>query len=192
MLDYYVHDSAVIDAGAEIGRGTKIWHFCHVMPTSRIGRDCVVGQGVFIGEHVRIGNNVKIQNNVSLYSGVCCEDDVFIGPSAVFTNVINPRSAVKRTEEFQDTIIRAGATIGANATIICGVEIGTYAFVAAGAVVTRSCHPYELIVGNPGKRQGWMSRHGFKLLFDKRGQATCPSTGDRYTLTEDGVVLFGL
>lgn len=182
-----VHESAYIDATAQIGGGTHIWHFCHVMKGSVIGSNCVLGQNVMIAPEVVIGNGVKIQNNVSLYTGVICEDEVFIGPSAVFTNVINPRSAVSRKQEYKKTILRKGATIGANATIVCGVTLGQYAFVGAGAVVTRDVPDYALVVGAPAKQIGWMSQRGQKLIFDSFGKAVCPESKEWYTL-EQGVV----
>jgi len=183
----YIHPTAVIDEGCKIGRGTKIWHFCHVMDTAIIGENCVLGQNVFVGSNVIIGNNVKLQNNVSLYEGVVCEDDVFVGPSAVFTNVVNPRSIVERKNEFKKTTIRKGATIGANATIICGNEIGVYAFIGAGAVVTKDIPAYALVIGNPATISGWISEHGNSLSFDKEGKAICSSTGNIFFL-RDGKV----
>lgn len=161
---FFAHPTAVIDEGCRIGAGTKVWHFSHLMPGAVIGENCVIGQNVFVADQVQIGNNVKVQNNVSLYEGVTCEDDVFIGPSAVFTNVINPRSAVNRKNEFKKTIVRKGATIGANATIICGIEIGKYAFVGAGAVVTKDVLPYALVTGNPAVQTGWMNEEGMKVV----------------------------
>lgn len=184
---FYIHTTAIIDEGCKIGKGTKVWHFCHVMSTAVIGENCVLGQNVFVGNNVIVGNNVKLQNNVSLYEGVVCEDDVFIGPSAVFTNVINPRSAIERKNEFKKTVIRKGATIGANATIICGSEIGTYAFVGAGAVVTKNVPAYALVVGNPARINGWVSEQGNSLSFDKEGKAVCSSTGSIFLL-KDGQI----
>ena len=181
------HISAVIDEGATIGDGTNIWHFSHVMPGAVVGLNCNIGQNVFIDDNVVIGNGVKIQNNVSVYNGVVCEDDVFIGPSAVFTNVINPRSAIERKHEFKKTIIRKGATIGANATIICGNEIGQYAMVGAGAVVTKNVKPYALVVGNPAKQIGWVSEYGNRLVFEERGNTVCEETGERYFLENASV-----
>lgn len=160
MSDYYVHPTAVVDPGAQIGKGTRIWHFCHLMPQTVLGEDCILGQNVFIDNNARIGDRVKVQNNVSIYNGVVVEDDVFLGPSVVFTNVINPRSFIERKSEFQPTVIRKGATIGANATILCGVEIGEYAMVGAGAVVTRNVLPYALVVGNPARQTGWVNKDG--------------------------------
>ena len=180
MTGIYAHESAVIDFGAEIGSGTKVWHFTHIMPSAKIGKNCTIGQCVFIGDGVVIGDNVKIQNNVSLYSGVVCEDDVFIGPSAVFTNVVNPRSLINRKSEYKRTIIRKGATIGANATIVCDVEIGNYAFIGAGAVITKSVKNYALMTGVPAKQSGWMSAYGSKLIFDENGFAICPLTLKTY------------
>jgi UDP-2-acetamido-3-amino-2,3-dideoxy-glucuronate N-acetyltransferase len=175
----------VIDPGASIGEGTRIWHFTHIMKGAKVGANCTIGQNVFIASNVSIGDNTKIQNNVSVYEGVICEQDVFLGPSVVFTNVINPRSAIIRKNEFQKTIVRKGATIGANATIICGNEIGTYAFVGAGALVTKPVLPYAIVVGNPARQTGWMSEQGYKLKFDKDGIATCKLSGDIYTLTNE-------
>jgi len=180
----FIHDTAVVDEGAVIGEGTHIWHFSHIMPSAKIGEYCSIGQNVFIANKVTLGNNVKVQNNVSLYEGVICEDNVFIGPSAVFTNVINPRSAVSRKTEYQTTIIRKGATIGANATIVCGNEIGAYAFIGAGAVVTKSILPYALVTGNPATQKGWMSEHGNKLEFDTAGKAICVASNTTYILVE--------
>lgn len=185
--DYYVHPSSFVDEGAQIGPRTKVWHFCHIMPKAVIGADCSLGQNVFVANNVEIGNNVKIQNNVSLYEGVVCEDDVFLGPSMVLTNVINPRSAVNRKSEYMPTLIRKGASIGANATIICGCTIGQYAFVAAGAVITKDVPDYALMAGVPAKRMGWMSAFGERLNFDERGKATCKSSGIQYQL-ENGSV----
>lgn len=179
-LSFFIHPTAIADEGCSIGEGTRIWHFCHIMPGAVIGKDCTLGQNVFVAGKVIIGNGVKIQNNVSLYEGVTCEDSVFIGPSAVFTNVINPRSAVERKQEYQATIIRKGATIGANATIICGNEIGAFAFIGAGAVVTRPVPAYALVTGNPARQQGWVSENGQPLRFDETGKATCPVTGEQY------------
>lgn len=184
MMDYYVHPSAIVDEGAQIAAGTKIWHFCHVMSGASIGPLCSLGQNVFVANKVVLGRNVKVQNNVSLYEGVHCEDDVFLGPSMVFTNVFNPRSAVSRKQEYRQTLVRRGATIGANATIVCGVEIGEYAFIGAGAVVTKNVPPYALVVGNPARQQGWMSAHGCKLQFDAQGHARCPESGEEYVLGE--------
>jgi UDP-2-acetamido-3-amino-2,3-dideoxy-glucuronate N-acetyltransferase len=183
----YIHPSSFVDDGAQIGENTKIWHFCHIMPEAQIGKDCSLGQNVFVANQVRIGNNVKIQNNVSLYEGVTCEDDVFLGPSMVLTNVINPRSAVSRKTEYKPTLIRKGASIGANATIVCGNTIGQYAFIAAGAVITKNVPDFALMAGVPARRIGWMSEHGERLTFDDAGKANCPATGEIYEL-QDGAV----
>lgn len=177
---FFAHPTAVIDPGCQIGNGTRIWHFCHIMPNAVLGENCNLGQNVFVASGVHIGNNVKIQNNVSLYSGITIEDDVFLGPSCVFTNVINPRSAVNRQNEYVPTRISTGATIGANATLVCGNNIGRYAFIGAGAVVTKEVPDYALVVGNPAKQTGWMSRHGQKLHFNAAGEAVCAGTGIRY------------
>lgn len=185
--NYDAHPSAVIDEPAEIGEGTRIWHFCHIMANSRIGAGCSLGQNVFVAARVVIGNNVKIQNNVSLYEGVICEDDVFLGPSMVFTNVYNPRSAVNRKGEYMTTLLKKGVTVGANATIVCGNTIGEYAFIGAGTVVLRDVPAYALVVGNPGRQIGWMSEHGERLYFGPEGYAVCPGAGFRYQL-ENGKV----
>jgi UDP-2-acetamido-3-amino-2,3-dideoxy-glucuronate N-acetyltransferase len=185
--DYFAHPLAVVDDGCAIGKGTTIWHFSHLMTGCAIGEYCSIGQNVVISPKVVLGNNVKIQNNVSVYTGVICADDVFLGPSCVFTNVINPRSAIIRKSEFADTHVGKGATIGANATIVCGHDIGEYAFIGAGAVVTKNVLPYALVVGNPGKQVGWMSEYGQKLKFDEYGFATCQESGDRYII-ENNVV----
>jgi len=186
--DYFVHPTSVIDEGAVIGAGTRIWHFSHIMSGSTIGKNCNIGQNVFISSGVTLGNNVKVQNNVSLYTGVTCDDDVFLGPSCVFTNVINPRSAVVRKNEYQSTHVAKGATIGANATIVCGITIGEYAFIGAGAVVTKNILPYALVVGNPAKKIGWMSAHGHRLQFDENGFATCKENGEKYQFINNIVV----
>lgn len=185
--NYFAHETAVIDEGAEIGEGVKIWHFSHIMTNCKIGDGCNIGQNVVISPEVVLGKNVKVQNNVSIYTGVICEDDVFLGPSMVFTNIVNPRSAVVRRDAFLKTHVRRGASIGANATIICGLDIGEYAFVGAGAVVTRSVLPYALVVGNPSKQVGWMSEYGHKLMFDKNREAVCPESNERYELREGKV-----
>lgn len=185
--EYFAHETAVIDDGCNIGKGTKIWHFSHIMKDSVIGENCNIGQNVVISPGVRLGRNVKVQNNVSIYTGVICEDDVFLGPSMVFTNVINPRSAIIRKEQYASTIVEKGASIGANATIVCGNRIGTYSFIGAGAVVTKDVKPYSLVVGNPARQTGWMSEYGHKLSFDKNGIAECPESRERYRL-EDGKV----
>ena len=187
-MNYNKHISAVIDEGAQIGVGTNIWHFCHVMPTAVIGKNCNIGQNAFIDNAVVIGNGVKIQNNVSVYNGVTCEDDVFIGPSVVFTNVINPRSAIERKNEFKKTIVRKGASIGANATIVCGNEIGQYAMIGAGAVITKPVKAYALVAGNPATQIGWVSEYGNRLVFEERGNAVCEESGERYYLEEDNVI----
>lgn len=184
MQDYFVHESSYVDEGCEIGTGTKIWHFSHIMPNCKIGQRCNIGQNVVISPDVVLGNNVKIQNNVSVYTGVICEDDVFLGPSMVFTNVINPRSAVNRKEEYKKTIVKKGASIGANATIVCGHDIGSFAFVGAGAVVTKSVPDFALVVGNPAKQIGWVSEYGHKLQFNESNHAICPETNDVYELKE--------
>lgn len=185
--NYYAHETAVIDAGCSIGEGTKIWHFSHIMPGARIGKRCNIGQNVVVSPDVVLGDNVKVQNNVSIYTGVTCEDDVFLGPSCVFTNVINPRSAVNRRDNYLHTTVRQGASIGANATIVCGHEIGAYAFIGAGAVVTKEVPAYALVVGNPSRQIGWMSAFGHRLEFDQNGQATCIESGEQYRL-ENGKV----
>lgn len=182
MADYFSHPTAIIDPGSSIGSGVKIWHFSHIMENASIGDNCNIGQNVVISSGVILGRNVKVQNNVSIYEGVICEDDVFLGPSMVFTNVINPRSAVVRKAEFMQTIVRRGASIGANATIVCGHNIGEYAFIGAGAVVTKEIAAYALVVGNPGRQVGWMSAYGTKLIFDIHGFATCSESGDQYKL----------
>jgi len=182
MNEYFAHETAVIDPGCEIGKGTKIWHFSHIMTGCVIGEICNIGQNVVISPTVRLGCNVKIQNNVSVYSGVICEDDVFLGPSMVFTNVLNPRSHVNRKAEFIQTIVRKGATIGANATVICGNEIGEYALIGAGSVITKPVKAYALIVGNPAKQVGWVSENGHKLIFDLNNKSICPETGQIYEL----------
>lgn len=185
---YFAHESAIIDRNAVIGPGTKIWHFTHIMSDCVIGEHCNLGQNVVVSPGVRLGNNVKVQNNVSIYTGVICEDDVFLGPSMVFTNVINPRSAIARKEQYKTTLVEKGASIGANATIICGVRIGHYAFVGAGAVVTRDVAPYELVVGNPARHSGWMSEYGHRLKFNAEGFATCPESLETYQLKENIVL----
>lgn len=184
---YFVHETAVIDAGSEIGEGTKIWHFSHVMNGSRIGRNCNIGQNVVVSPQVVLGNNVKVQNNVSIYTGVICEDDVFLGPSMVFTNISNPRSAVVRRDKYEKTLVKKGATIGANATILCGHTIGKYAFIGAGSVVTKDVRDYALVVGNPARQIGWMSEFGQRLIFDADSSAECPESGEKYELKNDQV-----
>ena len=186
-MNWFAHTSAIIDEGSTIGDGTKIWHFSHVMPGCIIGKQCNIGQNVVVSPKVMLGNNVRVQNNVSIYEGVICEDDVFLGPSMVFTNVINPRSSVSRKHEYMQTLVRKGASIGANATIVCGNEIGEYAFIGAGAVVTKPVPAYALIVGNPGRQTGWMSEYGHKLKFNEEGTATCPDSGQQYQLIDKKV-----
>jgi UDP-2-acetamido-3-amino-2,3-dideoxy-glucuronate N-acetyltransferase len=187
MKNFFAHETAVIDEGCEIGEGTKIWHFSHIMPNAEIGVNCNIGQNVVISPNVVLGKNVKVQNNVSIYSGVICEDDVFLGPSMVFTNIINPRSAVVRRGEYVKTLVKKGASIGANATIVCGNDIGEYAFIGAGAVVTKQVLPYALVVGNPSKQIGWISEYGHRLEFDMTGVATCVESGEKYQLKDDKV-----
>jgi UDP-2-acetamido-3-amino-2,3-dideoxy-glucuronate N-acetyltransferase len=185
--EYFVHESAIVDEGCTIGKGTKIWHFSHIMTNCVIGEDCNIGQNVVVSPEVVLGKNVKIQNNVSIYSGVICEDDVFLGPSMVFTNVINPRSAVNRRGHYVKTIVRKGASIGANATIVCGHDIGEFAFIGAGAVITKEVPAYALFIGNPAKHAGWMSEFGHRLNFDENGIATCPESNEKYQLKEGKV-----
>ncbi|HLU86294.1 MAG TPA: acyltransferase [Taishania sp.] len=186
-MSYFAHESAIIDEGCSIGEGTKIWHFSHIMPDCTIGERCNIGQNVVVSPGVILGNNVKIQNNVSIYTGVICEDDVFLGPSMVFTNVINPRSAINRRDQYAKTTVKKGASIGANATIVCGHDIGRYAFIGAGAVVTKNIPDYALVVGNPARQIGWMSEFGHRLEFNENGIAICPESKDTYKL-ENGVV----
>lgn len=186
--DYFIHESSILDVPTQIGKDTKIWHFSHIMKNVKIGEKCVIGQNVFIASDVEIGNGVKVQNNVSLYKGVYCEDDVFIGPSVVFTNVINPRSFIERKEEFKPTSIKKGATIGANSTIICGVTIGKYAMIGAGSVVTKNIPDFALFVGNPAKQIAWISKNGTKLAFDNDGIAICEETKQRYILESNNLV----
>ena len=181
-MDYFAHETAVIDTDCIIGNGTKIWHFSHIMSHSTIGENCNIGQNVVVSPEVILGNNVKVQNNVSIYTGVICEDDVFLGPSMVFTNVINPRSAINRKNEYQKTLVKKGTTIGANATIVCGNNIGEFAFIGAGAVVTKEVLPYALVVGNPSKQIGWVSEFGHTLKFNEDGFATCKESGEKYQL----------
>ena len=185
--EFKAHETAVIDAGCRIGRGTVVWHFSHLMSRCVVGERCSIGQNVVISPGVVLGNGVKVQNNVSVYTGVTCEDDVFLGPSCVFTNVINPRSAVPRKDEFRPTRVERGASIGANATIVCGHTIGAYALIGAGAVVTRDVPPYALVVGNPARHIGWVSEYGHRLRFDTDGRATCPESGALYLLKEGKV-----
>ena len=186
-MSYFAHKTAVIDNGCTIGEGTKIWHFSHVMPNSVLGKNCNVGQNVVISPDVVLGHNVKVQNNVSIYTGVTCEDDVFLGPSVVFTNVMNPRSAIIRKEEYLETIVRKGASIGANATIVCGNDLGEYCFIGAGTVITKEVLPYALMVGNPGRHIGWMSKRGHRLEFDANGVAECPESKEAYELRKGRV-----
>ena len=185
--EYFAHETAVIDEGCEVGEGTKIWHFSHIMPNCKIGEKCNIGQNVVISPEVILGKNVKVQNNVSIYTGVICEDDVFLGPSMVFTNVVNPRSAVNRRGQYTRTTVEKGATIGANATIVCGHDIGKFAFIGAGAVVTKHVPDYALIVGNPAKQIGWMSEFGHRLNFDDDGFAICEESGEKYKLEQGKV-----
>ena len=187
MAAYQAHETAVIDAGCTIGEGTRIWHFSHIMAGCTLGKGCNIGQNVVISPDVVLGNNVKVQNNVSVYTGVTCEDDVFLGPSCVFTNVINPRSAVPRKEQYLKTHIGKGATIGANATVVCGHTIGEYALIGAGAVVTKDVPPYALVVGNPSQQIGWVSEYGYRLVFDEKQTAVCPESGQRYVLQDNQV-----
>lgn len=184
---FFAHETAVIDDGCTIGEGTKIWHFSHIMPNCTIGNNCNIGQNVVVSPQVVLGSNVKVQNNVSIYTGVICEDDVFLGPSMVFTNVINPRSAIKRQDQYLGTIVKKGASIGANATIVCGNNIGEYAFIGAGAVVTKEVAPYALVVGNPSKQIGWISEYGHRLDFDENGYAVCPESEEKYQLKDNKV-----
>ncbi|MCB9183310.1 MAG: N-acetyltransferase [Flavobacteriales bacterium] len=186
-MSFTAHSTAVIDEGCTIGAGTRIWHFSHLMPGCVLGEGCNIGQNVVVSPGVKLGNNVKVQNNVSIYTGVECEDDVFLGPSCVFTNVINPRSAVARRDQYLRTLVKQGASIGANATIVCGHNIGRYAFIGAGAVVTKEVPDYALVVGNPARQTGWMSEFGHKLAFDELGNATCPESGQRYQLNKGRV-----
>jgi UDP-2-acetamido-3-amino-2,3-dideoxy-glucuronate N-acetyltransferase len=187
-MDYFAHETAVIDDNCQIGKGTKIWHFSHIMSNCIIGEACNIGQNVVVSPKVVLGKNVKVQNNVSLYTGVICEDDVFLGPSMVFTNVTNPRSAIKRQDKYQNTIVKKGASIGANATIICGNNIGEYAFVGAGAVVTKEILPFALVVGNPSKQIGWVSEYGHRLDFNENGFATCKESKQEYQLKKNTVI----
>jgi UDP-2-acetamido-3-amino-2,3-dideoxy-glucuronate N-acetyltransferase len=185
--EYFAHETAVIDEGCKIGKGSKIWHFSHIMTGCDIGENCNIGQNVVVSPQVKLGKNVKVQNNVSIYTGVICEDDVFLGPSMVFTNIINPRSAVNRKSQYVATLVEKGATIGANSTIVCGNKIGRFSFIGAGAVITKEVKPYALVVGNPARQTGWMSEFGHKLTFGQDGFAVCPESGERYRL-ENGSV----
>ena len=186
-MDYFAHDTAVVDAGCTIGEGTKIWHFSHIMPDCTIGVQCNIGQNVVVSPEVILGDNVKVQNNVSIYTGVICEDDVFLGPSMVFTNVVNPRSAINRRGSYSKTIVKKGASIGANATIVCGHNIGKFAFIGAGAVVTKTIPGYALVVGNPARQVGWMSEFGHRLEFDKNNEAICLESNEVYILKNNAV-----
>ncbi|AQS94643.1 N-acetyltransferase [Polaribacter sp. BM10] len=188
MKDFFAHETAVIDTDCTIGKDTKIWHFSHIMSNCVIGKGCNIGQNVVVSPKVVLGSNVKVQNNVSIYTGVICEDDVFLGPSMVFTNVINPRSAIKRKDEYKTTVVKKGASIGANATIVCGNNIGEYAFVGAGAVVTKEVLPYALVVGNPSKQIGWVSEYGHRLIFDDNGFAVCKESNQKYQLKNNIVI----
>ena len=188
IKNYFAHETSVIDDGCEVGAGTKIWHFSHIMPNCKIGEGCNIGQNVVISPQVILGKNVKVQNNVSIYTGVICEDDVFLGPSMVFTNVINPRSAINRKNEYAKTIVKKGASIGANATIVCGHDIGRYAFIGAGAVVTKTVPDYALVIGNPARQTGWMSEFGHKLKFDTQGFAECLESKEKYQLKNGRVI----
>jgi UDP-2-acetamido-3-amino-2,3-dideoxy-glucuronate N-acetyltransferase len=189
--EYFAHETAVIDEGCKIGKGTKIWHFSHIMPNCIIRENCNIGQNVVVSPDVILGNNVKVQNNVSIYTGVICEDDVFLGPSMVFTNIVNPRSAVIRRGEYVRTIVRRGASIGANATIVCGHDIGAFSFIGAGAVVTKEVLPYALVIGNPARHVGWMSEFGHRLSFDENGIAICPESNEKYELKNGRVRKIG-
>jgi UDP-2-acetamido-3-amino-2,3-dideoxy-glucuronate N-acetyltransferase len=191
MSNFYAHETAIVDEGCTIEEGTKIWHFSHVMQNCKIGERCNIGQNVVISPDVVLGNNVKVQNNVSIYTGVTCDDDVFLGPSMVFTNVINPRSAINRRDQYAKTHVGKGASIGANATIVCGHDIGDYAFIGAGSVVTKEVPAYALVVGNPARQIGWMSAFGHRLSFDQQGKAICPESGENYVLIDGQVKLLG-
>jgi UDP-2-acetamido-3-amino-2,3-dideoxy-glucuronate N-acetyltransferase len=185
----FIHPSAYVDEGAQIGANTKIWHFCHIMPGAKIGENCILGQNVFVANQTLLGNGVKVQNNVSIYSNVYIEDDCFLGPSMVFTNVINPRAFIERKQEYKDTHLRRGSSIGANATIVCGVELGEYCFIGAGAVVTKDVPPYALIAGVPGKQIGWISKHGERLYFNERGTAQCPISQETYQFVSENEII---
>lgn len=187
-MSVFIHETAIVDENCTIGNGTKIWHFSHIMSNCTIGENCNLGQNVVVSPGVILGNNVKVQNNVSIYTGVTCEDDVFLGPSMVFTNVINPRSAINRRDSYLKTTVKKGVSIGANATIVCGNDIGEYAFIGAGTVVTKEVKPYALIIGNPGRQTGWMSEYGHKLKFDSEGIAVCPESQEKYKLENNQVV----
>jgi UDP-2-acetamido-3-amino-2,3-dideoxy-glucuronate N-acetyltransferase len=185
--EVFIHESSYVHESAKLGKGTKVWHFVHIMQNAVIGEGCIFGQNVMVANDVKLGNNVKVQNNVAIYTGVECEDDVFLGPSMVFTNVTNPRSAVVRRGQYAKTVVKKGASIGANATIVCGHDIGEFAFIGAGAVVTKNVPAYALVIGNPARQTGWMSEYGHKLHFNPEGLATCPESGDQYQL-ENGIV----
>ena len=187
-MEYFAHETAVIDIGCQIGQGTKIWHFSNIMSNCTIGEKCNIGQNVVVSPDVVLGNNVKVQNNVSIYTGVICENDVFLGPSMVFTNVINPRSAIIRKDEYKKTLVKKGASIGANATIVCGNDIGKYAMIGAGAVVTKDVADFALLVGNPARQLGWVSIYGHRLNFNEQNEATCPESGQRYKLNNNQVI----
>jgi UDP-2-acetamido-3-amino-2,3-dideoxy-glucuronate N-acetyltransferase len=189
---YQAHETAVVDAGCIIGEGTKIWHFSHIMPEAVIGKNCNIGQNVVVSPKVRLGDNVKVQNNVSVYTGVTCEDDVFLGPSCVFTNILNPRSAINRKDQYRPTLVKKGATIGANATILCSITIGEYALIGAGAVVLKDVPPFALVAGNPARQTGWVSKAGHRLDFDRSGFATCTETGEKYRMQEGKVFVLDL
>ncbi len=186
-MKYFAHETAIVDEGASVGEDSKIWHFSHIMKGAVIGNKCNIGQNVVISPGVKLGTNVKVQNNVSIYTGVICEDDVFLGPSMVFTNVINPRSAIVRKEEYKPTLVKRGASIGANATIVCGITIGEFAFIGAGAVITKDVLPYELVYGNPALHKGWVSEYGHKLEFDENHTATCKESNQKYSLSDNVV-----
>jgi UDP-2-acetamido-3-amino-2,3-dideoxy-glucuronate N-acetyltransferase len=188
MKDFYAHETAIVDEGCTIGEGTKIWHFSHIMPNCNIGEKCNIGQNVVISPEVVLGNNVKVQNNVSIYTGVICDDDVFLGPSMVFTNVINPRSAINRRDQYAKTHVGKGASIGANATIICGQDIGAFAFIGAGAVVTKNVPAFALVVGNPARQMGWVGEYGHRLAFNDQGIAVCPESQEEYLLENNTVL----
>ena len=190
-MEYFAHPSAIIDENCTIGKGTKIWHFSHIMSNCIIGEGCNIGQNVVVSPEVILGQNVKVQNNVSIYTGVICQDDVFLGPSMVFTNVTNPRSAVNRKGQYEKTIVKKGASIGANATIVCGNDIGEYAFIGAGSVITKKVSPYALMVGNPARQIGWMSEYGHRLNFDRKNKARCPESGEEYELINNQVIKIG-
>ncbi len=191
MTDYFAHETAILDEGCQIGKNSKIWHFSHLMPECTLGKNCNIGQNVMIANQVTLGNNVKVQNNVSIYTGVVCEDDVFLGPSMVFTNVMNPRSAVNRKSEYKNTLVQKGATIGANATIVCGNTIGKFAFIGAGSVVTKDIANYALVMGNPARQTGWVSEYGNKLDFNSDGIAICTGNNEKYKLEGDSVTKIG-